>query len=63
MSKSMKEFGKDKSSPMNLPQEAHRSEFPKRSSVNSEYDDSITGIDEVISRGIGKVKKHPSHQK
>ena len=57
------QWGKDKSSPMNLPQEAHRSEYPKRASVSSEYDDTMTGIDEVVSRSMGKVRKHPSHQK
>ena len=62
MSKSMKEFGKDKSSPFNLPQEIVRREYPKQTAFNSDLDDTMTGIDEAANRGVGKVRKHLSHQ-
>jgi hypothetical protein len=61
--KSLKEFGKEKSSHANLPTEPHISEFPKSPHINSDMDDTITGIDETITRSIGKAKSHPSHQK
>ena len=63
MSKSMKEFGKDKSSFANLPQEVHISQYPKSSGMSGELDDTITGIDEVSSQGKGKAKKYLSNQK
>lgn len=59
----MKEFGKDKTSFANLPQDVHMQQYPKQSTYNSELDDTITGIDETIDHGVGKIKKHISNQK
>lgn len=59
----MKEWGKDKTSFSNLPQEVHHVEYPKQSQYGSELDDSISGIDEVEMHGKGKVKKFVSNQK
>jgi hypothetical protein len=63
MSKSMKEFGKSKTGFANMPQEVHISEYPKQDAVSSEVDDTMSGIDEVVQHGKGKIKKHPSYQK
>lgn len=62
MSKDTKGFGKDRSSPFNLPQEAVRKEYAKQTAYNSDLDDTLTGIDEAASRGVGKVRKNLSHQ-
>ena len=61
--KSMKDWGHDKSSFANMPQDVTMREFPKQSHYNSELDDTITGIDEVVDHGVGKVRKHISNQK
>jgi len=63
MSKSMKEFGKDKSSFANMPQDVHMNQYPKQSGLSQEQDDTITGIDETIAHSKGKAKKHASNQK
>jgi len=62
-SSSMKEWGKDKSSFSNLPQDTHHVEYPKQGQYNSELDDTMTGIDEVKSHGEGKIRKYLSNQK
>ncbi len=58
MAKSMTEFGKDKTSYSNLPQEAHMEMYPKGSGVTSDLNDNMTGIDEIVSSSISKVQKH-----
>lgn len=62
MSKTMKEFGKDKSTFANLPQEPNHTQYPKQSSYNSDLDDTMEGIDEAASRGVGKIRKNLSKQ-
>jgi hypothetical protein len=61
--KSMENFGHDKTSFANMPQDVHMSEYPKQDHYNSELDDTMTGIDEVVEHGKGKIKKHISNQK
>jgi hypothetical protein len=63
MAKSMKDFGKDRSSRANLPQEVHMVDYPKQSGLGGEIDDTITGIDECVKQGIGQAKKYISNQK
>jgi hypothetical protein len=46
-----------------MPTEVHQEEYPKLDSLGYEIDDTITGIDEVVERGKGKVRKHVSNQK
>lgn len=46
-----------------LPQEVKFSDYPKVTHQSSDLDDTMKGIDEVNSRGVGKAKKHISHQK
>jgi hypothetical protein len=60
---SMKEWGKDKTSFANLPQEVTMKQYPRQDAINSDLDDTLEGIDEVVEHGKGKVKKHPSSQK
>lgn len=62
-SSSMKDWGKDKTSFSNLPQEVHHVEYPKDSQYSTDLDDTMTGIDEVKMHGQGKVKKFVSNQK
>ena len=59
----MKDFGKDKSSFANMPQEVHMSGYPKQEGMAEELDDTMTGIDEVCYHGKGKAKKYMSNQK
>jgi hypothetical protein len=63
MGKSTKDFGHDKSSHANMPQEVHMVDYPKQSGMGGELDDTITGIDETVAHGKGKAKKYMSHQK
>jgi hypothetical protein len=58
----MKDFGKSKEH-ANMPQEVKIKDWPKPSHVGGELNDTITGIDEVNTRGVGKAKKHQSNQK
>ncbi len=60
---SMKEFGKDKKSFANMPQEVKMEEYPKQSSIPCELDDTIEGIDEVVEHSQGRAKSHQSYQK
>jgi hypothetical protein len=47
-----------------LPTEVIRSQYPKSKNYpDSELDDSMTGIDEVVDRCVGKATKHKSYQK
>jgi hypothetical protein len=62
-SSTMKEWGKDKTSFSNLPQEITHVEYPKESQYSDELDDTMTGIDAVQEHGKGKVRKHMSNQK
>lgn len=59
----MKDWGHDKTSFSNLPQEVHHVEYPYQESVDSDIDDTMEGIDEVVDHSKGRVKKHPSYQK
>ncbi len=61
--KTMKDFGHDKTSFANMPQEVHMSQYPKQANYGEELDDTMTGIDEVVDHGKGKIKKHLSNQK
>lgn len=63
MAKSTKEFGHDKTSFANMPQDVHMSEYPKQGNYAEELDDTMTGIDEVIDHGKGKAKRFMSNQK
>lgn len=63
MSKSMKDFGHDKTSHSNMPQEVHMSDYPRQETYGEELDDTITGIDETVAHGKGKAKKYISNQK
>lgn len=56
-------FGHDKSSFANLPQGVHMEAYPKPSHINTEMDDTITGIDKTASGSVGKIRKNLSHQK
>ena len=48
----------------NLPKEPVFKQYPKFPHIGEkERDDSITGIDETVSRETGKVKKYVSNQK
>jgi hypothetical protein len=62
-SSSEKDFGKNKTSFANMPQEVVMREYPKQNAVNSDLDDTISGIDEVVEHGKGKIRKYPSYQK
>ena len=46
-----------------LPQDVQFKDYPKCSHVSSDMDDTITGIDQVKDKSVGKAKKHQSHQK
>lgn len=60
---SLKNFGHDKTSVANMPQEVHQQEFPKCDYIHSDLDDSIEGIDQVVEHSKGKAKKTLSYQK
>jgi hypothetical protein len=60
---SMQHFGHDKTSFANLPTDVHMSAYPRQETFSEELDDTITGIDECVSHGKGKVKKYISNQK
>lgn len=48
----------------NMPQEVKMKDWPKCAHYSgSEIDDTITGIDDVNSRSVGKAKKNISKQK
>ena len=59
----MKEFGKDKSSFANMPQDVHMTQYPKQAGLSQEQDDTMTGIDETVAHSKGKAKKYSSNQK
>lgn len=59
----MKNWGKDKSSYSNLPQDVTHTSFPKQEGLAGELDDTITGIDETVDHGKGKARKYMSNQK
>ena len=54
---------KSTKSGVGLPSEVKMKDYPKCSHVNSDSDDTITGIDKVINKSVGKLKSRPSHQK
>jgi hypothetical protein len=60
MEKYSKEHSKGRAG---LPQEVKFSDYPKVPHQSGDLDDTIKGIDEVNTRGVGKAKKHMSHQK
>lgn len=48
----------------NMPQEVIMKEWPKAKNYrDTELDDTIEGIDEVVGHSEGKLKKHISNQK
>jgi hypothetical protein len=60
---SYKDFGHDKTSFANLPQNVTFGSYPKQAGVDGEADDTITGIDEAVSHGQKQATKYASHQK
>lgn len=47
-----------------MPKEVIMSQYPKsRNYPSGDMDDSMTGIDEVVDRCVGKASKHKSYQK
>ena len=62
MAKSFKDFGKDKSSFANLPQEVTHKAYPKNENVSSDLDDTMVEIDKTINKSVGKEKKYVSNQ-
>lgn len=53
-----------KSNFANLPSEVVMKEYPKPSHVRpGSIDDTITGIDDVVRHGEGKISKYLSNQK
>ena len=58
-----KNFGDKKSGFANMPTEVHQEEYPKRSTLGYDIDDTITGIDQTIEHGKQDVRKHQSNQK
>lgn len=53
-----------KSGRAGLPQEVIQKDYPKCDYVNGDQlDDTITNVDEVKNRGVGKAKKNISKQK
>ena len=47
----------------NMPSEVKMKEFPKCNYYNGNMDDTITGIDSINDKSVGKVKKNISNQK
>ena len=58
-----KDFGKDHKDFANMPREVRQEEYPKRSTLGYDIDDTITGIDQTIEHGKQDVRKHQSNQK
>ncbi len=46
-----------------LPQDVKFTDVKRQPHVGSEIDDTMTGIDETISKSVGKAKSHKSNQK
>ena len=55
--------GKDSKSFAGMPQDVKMVEFPKCNYYNGNMDDTITGIDDINDRSVGKLKKNISNQK
>ena len=48
----------------NMPQEKIHVKYPKQSQYSSgDLDDTMTGIDNAVSRSVGKASKFKSNQK
>jgi hypothetical protein len=62
MGKTMKDFGHDKTSYDNLPQEVKMQEYEKNSHENADLDDTMDKIDSTIDKSVGKAKKYISNQ-
>ena len=62
MAKTMKDFGHDKTSFANLPQDVKMSEYEKTSHENANLDDTMELIDKTIDKSVGKSKKYVSNQ-
>jgi hypothetical protein len=59
----MKDYGKS-SGRAGLPQEVKMKDYPSaESGIDTELNDTITGIDEVTRKSIGKRKSKLSNQK
>ena len=52
-----KNFGNDKISFANLPQEVTIRKWPESNTFDEDYDDTITGIEATIDHGKGKPAK------
>jgi len=61
----MKEAVKGKGSHANMPTEVKITPVPKCAYISNqgEIDDTMTGIDAVISKTVSKAKSHKSNQK
>lgn len=61
----MKEAVKGKGGHANMPQEVKITTVPKRSYITNQedMDDTMTGIDAVCNKTVGKASKHKSNQK
>jgi hypothetical protein len=57
-----KNFGHDKSSFANLPQDVKMSLYPKTSHENARLDDTIEQIDSTNDKSVSKSKKYISNQ-
>ena len=57
-----KNFGHDKTSFANLPQDVKMSLYPKTSHENADLDDTIDLIDKTSDKSVGKAKKYISNQ-
>ena len=62
MGKTMKEWGKDKTSFANLPQDVTMNQYEKTSHENADLDDTMTEIDRTIDKSVSKEKKYISNQ-
>ena len=59
----MTDFGKQKTGHANLPQEVYIKEISKNDFLNSDIDDTVSGVDKCIKQGVSQIKKNISHQK
>lgn len=46
-----------------MPQEVKMKEYAKCAYYNGNMDDTMTGIDSINDKSVGKVRKHVSNQK
>ena len=58
-----KETFSGKSGRAGLPEQVIQKDYPKCDYVSGEIDDTMTNVDEVKNKGVGKAKKYISNQK